>query len=54
MPTKRSDKEAVTRIDDSSILIPATISKSLNGSVLQHAAIDGLNHNGSASFAASA
>ena len=52
MPTQRLAIEAIEIEDDSSILDPATILKTLKGSILHYAAFGGLGHIGSASFAA--
>lgn len=52
MPTQRIDIETIEREEASSILDPATIHKTLKGSILHYAAFGGLGHIGSASFAA--
>ena len=52
MPLQRLALEAVEENDDSSILDPATNSKSLKGSTLQSTAFGGFGDVGSASFVA--
>ena len=52
MPTQITNIEAIARIEDSSILDPATNYNPLKGSVLQHTAFGDLKRIGSASFAA--
>lgn len=52
MSTQITNIEAIVRIEDSSILDPATIFKSLEGNALFSIAFGGLRLNGSASFAA--
>lgn len=53
MPLQLGERKRITMQSCSSILIPATFYKPLNGSKLHHAAIRGIEKNGSTSFAAS-